>query len=108
MNTIKNMDYRKWDELDYGEKLDVTINTLFTLGKINEEIEITIGDDYGEATIELSCIEDDEKLALTEGWICLKDGASFEVNLHRGDNSHYYIADEMWGDIFTMLESLEE
>lgn len=108
MKTIKDLkDQNQWDELRYDDKLDIVINTLFMHGKINEEIEMSCGD-YGEVIVELNCVEDDDKMALTEGWLSVKDDNIFQTDLHRGDCSHWYISDQMWEDLYTLLEDITD
>lgn len=106
MKTIKNITFSEWDEFDYNEKLNVAINTMFLAEKINVREKITIGDDYGEAIIELNCIEEDEKLALTEGWIQIKDGPYFELNLWRENAGHYWLSDNFWSDLHSYLQNI--
>jgi len=109
MKTIKDVDWKQWKELDFEEKLDVTINTMFVHGKINIEEKMHM--EFSDAIIELSCVEDDEKLALTEGWIKITEdgGARIEINLWRGNGQPYFTDEEsIWQVVFNYLEGLEE
>lgn len=60
MKTIKDYDYSSWCDLDYDEKLDVTMNTMFCRGLINTPEEMDIGGSTG--VIELACVDDEKKL----------------------------------------------
>jgi len=110
MKTIKDVQWKDWQELDFEEKLDVTINTMFIHSKINTEEKMSVGDFGGEALIELVCLEDDDKSALTEGWIEITEngGARIEINLWRGNGQPYFTdADMIFDTIFEYLEGLE-
>lgn len=108
MKTIKDINYKEWDALDWDDRLDVTINSMFIHNKINVPEKMHM--EYGDSIIELCCAEDDDKLALTEGWIKIVEdgGARIELNLWRGNGQPYFTdADFIWYTIFTYLEELE-
>lgn len=106
MKTIKNTYWNEWKELEWEERLDITINTMFLAEKINVIESFTIGDDYGNATIELCATEGDDKLALTEGWIKIEERPYFEVNLWRSSGFPYYMSEKIWDDIYAYLAAL--
>jgi hypothetical protein len=109
MKTIKDINWEQWKELDFDEKLDVTINTMFVHGKINTPEKMHM--EYADAIIELSSAEDNDKLALTEGWIKIIEdgGARIEINLWRENGQPYFTDEEsMWQTVFNYLEGLEE
>lgn len=112
MKTIKDIkNYNDWNELNFDEKLDITINTMFVHGKINTREKMSVGDWGDDAIIELSCIEDDDKMALTDGWIKITEGsgARIELNLWR-DNGQPYFTDEnsLFDTIYNYLDGLRE
>lgn len=106
LKTIKDLknQHEWWDINDCSEKLEIVINTLFMAGKINEELKMSLGD-FGEATVELCCNEDDRD-ALQEGWIRIADKPTIEINLFQGDNSHYLINDDLWDYLYNLMEEV--
>lgn len=109
MKTIKDFDRNQWNELDFDDKLDVAINTMFVHNKINIEEKVRVGEFDHEVTIELSCVEDDDKKALTEGWICIEDKPRVTINLWRGNGQPYFTdADSIMYELFNYLKEMEE
>jgi len=107
MKTIKDITYKEWDELDWDERLEITINTLFIYKKVNVEEVIPTEYDFG-ITIELCCVEDDVREALTKGWIRIKQHSYLELNLWQGNGQPYFTdADLIWRTIYEYLNELE-
>src|SRR6266571_8972102 len=105
MKTIKDITYKEWDAMDWEDRLDTTINSMFIHNKINTPEKMHM--EFADAIIELSCVADDEKLALTEGWIKITEngGSRIELNLWRENGQPYFTdEDSLWYTIFTYLE----
>ena len=107
MKTIKDLkDQQEWDDLQYSERTEIAINTLFMAGKINEELKMGCNEGNDGVIVELCSVEDDDREALTQGWLHIKDGVLFEANIYTSDESHWYISDRLWDDLYMLLEEL--
>lgn len=110
MKTINNIDYQNWQNLDWEERLDITINTMFIKDLINKP-QVFEFNDVQHGVIELQHVEEDEKLALTEGWICLRQsaGPEIELNLFRESGCPIFADyEEIWGAVYSYLETLRD